>query len=139
MPAPVPVRITRLGSFKYAFDGLRFMLRTQPNARIHAVITVLAVLVAAVLNISAADWRWLLIMMLWVWFAEAMNTAFEHLCDVVSPQFNVSVKRAKDVAAGAVLLSAVMAALIGALIFWPYVAPLIWRVAAGMAICTGIA
>ena len=66
-------------------------------------------------------------MMLWVWFAEAMNTAFEYLCDIVSPEFNVSVKRAKDIAAGAVLLTAIVAFILGILIFWPYVASLMRR------------
>ena len=76
---------------------------------------------------------------MWVWFAEAMNTAFEHVCDVVSPELNVSVQRAKDVAAGAVLVSAAGAAALGALVFWPYVAPFVWRIATGIGICTGAA
>ncbi len=122
-----PGRISRLGSFAYALAGLGFLLRTQPNAQIHAVLTACVVGAGWFLGITATDWRWLLTMILWVWFAEAMNTAFEHLCDVVSPEFNTSVKRAKDVAAGAVLLSAVVAAILGVMIFWPYVMPLIQR------------
>ena len=139
MPPSKPSQTTRLGSFRYALAGLRFLVQTQPNAQIHAVITVLAVLAGALLNISAADWRWVLAVTMWVWFAEAMNTAFEHVCDVVSPEFNVSVQRAKDVAAGAVLVSAAGAAALGALVFWPYVAPFIWRVATGIGICTSAA
>ena len=127
-------RTTRLGSFAYALAGLRFLVMTQPNARIHAVITALAFLAGFVLNISATDWRWVLAVTVWVWFAEAMNTAFEHVCDVVSPEFNISVQRAKDVAAGAVLLSALGAAVIGVLVFWPYIAPTLWRLATGIGI-----
>jgi diacylglycerol kinase (ATP) len=60
-----------------------------------------------------------------VLIAEAINTAFEHLCDVVQPELNASVKAAKDVAAGAVLISSIAAAIIGIMVFWPYVADLI--------------
>ena len=122
-----PGRVSRLHSFKYALEGLRFLLRTQPNAQIHAAISISAVGAGWFFGITAADWRWLLVMMLWVWFAEAMNTAFEYLCDIVSPEFNVSVKRAKDIAAGAVLLTAIVAFILGILIFWPYVASLMRR------------
>ena len=58
-----------------------------------------------------------------VWVAEIVNTAFEHLCDVVQPDLHVSVKSAKDVAAGAVLVAAMAAAVIGGLVFLPYLAP----------------
>ena len=61
-----------------------------------------------------------------VWTAEALNTAFEFLADVASPEFHPLVRDAKDVAAGAVLITAIAAGVIGAIIFWPYVAKLIW-------------
>ena len=72
------------------------------------------------LRVSPADWRWLIIAIVLVWFAELMNTAFEYLCDVISPEFHISVKRAKDIAAGAVLVCALGAALIGLSVFWSY-------------------
>lgn len=56
-----------------------------------------------------------------VWIAEALNTAFEHLCDVVSPEFHASVKLSKDIAAGGVLICAVGAMILGVMIFVPYV------------------
>jgi diacylglycerol kinase (ATP) len=55
-----------------------------------------------------------------VWIAETINTAIEHLCDVVSPQIQPSVKLSKNIAAGAVLIAAIAAALIDATVFWPY-------------------
>ena len=110
----------RLGSFRFAIVGIAFMLRTQHNAWLHAAATILVVGVGFALRVSAADWRWLAVAILVVWMVEAMNTAFEHLCDVVSPEFNMSVKRSKDVAAGTVLIASVGAALIGLLTLLPY-------------------
>ncbi len=107
-------------SFRHALSGLGFMLRTQHNAWLHAVVTVLVVAAGLVLGLNLADWKWLLLTIALVWAAEAMNTAFEHLCDVVSPEHDESVQRAKDIAAGAVLICAVGAVAMGAVIFGPY-------------------
>lgn len=110
----------RLKSFTHAFAGFAYMLRTQHNAWVHVLATACVVIAGFVLRVSADDWRWLIAAMALVWAAEAINTAFEHLCDVVSPEFHASVKRSKDIAAAAVLVCAVAAALIGILTFWPY-------------------
>jgi diacylglycerol kinase (ATP) len=110
----------RIRSFSFAFAGLAFMLRTQPNAWVHLVATVLVICAGLLLPVSLSDWRWLIAAIASVWMAEAINTAIEHVCDVVSPQFNLSVKRAKDIAAGAVLVGAIGAATIGATVFLPY-------------------
>ncbi len=110
----------RLKSFAHAFAGFAFMLRTQHNAWLHLVATLAVVGAGFALRISANDWRWLIAAMALVWLAEAINTAFEHLCDVVQPEFHPAVKRAKDIAAAAVLVSALAAALIGAMTFMPY-------------------
>jgi diacylglycerol kinase (ATP) len=110
----------RARSFRYAFGGLAYMLRSQHNAWLHLVITVLVCLAAWWLGIDASDWRWLIAAIALVWVAETMNTAFEYVCDVVSPEFHHSVARAKDIAAGAVLICATGSALIGILTFWPY-------------------
>ena len=107
-------------SFRHAFSGFGFMLRTQHNAWLHAIATLLVIVAGLTLGLSLSDWKWLLLTIALVWGAEAMNTAFEHLCDVVSPQQRDSVRRAKDVAAGAVLICAAGAAAMGALIFGPY-------------------
>jgi diacylglycerol kinase (ATP) len=109
----------RLKSFSYAFDGIAFMLRTQHNAWIHLGVTILVCAAGAVLSLSAGEWRWLVVAIVMVWIAETTNTAFEHLCDLVSPEFHPSVQKAKDIAAGAVLIAAIGAAVIGLSIFGP--------------------
>lgn len=115
----------RLKSFAYAFAGFAFMLRTQHNAWLHLVATIVVIAAGAALQVSMDDWRWLIAAITLVWLAEAMNTAFEHLCDVVQPEFHVSVQRAKDIAAGAVLVCVIGAALLGAITLWPHVTQLI--------------
>jgi diacylglycerol kinase (ATP) len=113
--------IARIKSFRYALAGLWLMLRTQHNAWIHLTATVLVCIAGLVLKISAADWRWLIAAILLVWLAEILNTAFENLCDVVSPDFHHAVQKSKDIAAAAVLLCALGAAGIGLMTFWPYI------------------
>lgn len=113
--------LARLKSFKYAFAGLAFMLRTQHNAWLHLIATVAVIAAGVALQINANDWRWLVVAIVLVWTAETINTAFEHLCDVVQPEFHGSVQRAKDIAAGAVLVCAIGAAILGAQVFAPYV------------------
>jgi diacylglycerol kinase (ATP) len=97
------------------------MIRCQHNARIHAAATVVVLAAAFLLQVSAGDWCWIILAISIVWTAEALNTAFEFLADAASPEFHPLVRDAKDVAAGAVLLTAIAAAFIGVLIFLPYV------------------
>jgi diacylglycerol kinase (ATP) len=111
----------RIRSFKYAFVGIWTMLKSQQNAWIHAFATVAVVLAGFVLGISPAEWCWLVLAIIAVWMAEALNTAIEFLADVASPEFHPLVKKAKDVAAGAVLISAIGALIIGIIIIGPYV------------------
>jgi diacylglycerol kinase (ATP) len=112
----------RFRSFCYAAKGIWFMLRTQHNAWIHLAITASVCAIGWQIGVSIGDWRWLAAAMALVWFAETTNTAFEYVCDVVSPGFHASVERAKDIAAGAVLICACGAAVIGLLTLWPYFA-----------------
>jgi diacylglycerol kinase (ATP) len=113
----------RVKSFGYALNGLGYMLRTQHNAWIHLAATACAVGLGFWFAIDVNDWRWIVLAIALVWVAEIVNTAFEHLCNVVQPDFHASVKAAKDVAAGAVLVAAVAAAIIGTLVFLPYLTP----------------
>lgn len=110
----------RLKSIHFALSGLWLMVRTQHNAWVHLAATALVFLAGFCLHISMIDWRWLVVAVVLVWIGETLNTAFEHLCDVVSPQFHASVKRSKDIAAGAVLICAAGAVCIGVTVFWPY-------------------
>jgi diacylglycerol kinase (ATP) len=122
---------TRHRSFFYALRGIGFALKTQANFRIQAVAAIVCVILGAALRVSAGDWRWLALAIAIVLIAEAINTAFEHLCDVVQPDLHASVKAAKDVAAGAVLIASAASAMIGVMVFWPYVADLIGPPRAG--------
>jgi diacylglycerol kinase (ATP) len=112
--------LNRLKSFKYAINGLIYVLKTQHNAWLHLAISILVICAAFLLKINATDWRWLIIAITLVWFAETINTAFEFVCDVVSPELRQSVQAAKDIAAGAVLLCAIGATMLGLSIFLPY-------------------
>ena len=111
----------RIRSFHHAIAGLLRMIRCQHNAWIHAAATVITVIAAFLFRVSAADWCWIIVAISIVWTAEALNTAFEFLADAASPEFHPLVRDAKDVAAGAVLVTAIGAAVIGAIIFWPHV------------------
>jgi diacylglycerol kinase (ATP) len=95
------------------------MLRTQHNAWVHALATAAAIIAGFALHISPGEWLAITLAIMVVWTAEALNTAFESLCDVASPELHPTVERAKDVAAGAVLISAVGALVVGLLIFGP--------------------
>jgi diacylglycerol kinase (ATP) len=109
----------RIRSISYALTGIATMLRTQHNAWIHVVATVAVVLLAFWFSISALEWLALILAVVAVWSAEALNTAFELLCDVASPEFHPLVKQAKDVAAASVLIAAAGAVAVGVLIFGP--------------------
>lgn len=97
------------------------MLVTQHNAWLHAVATCAVVAAGVVWDVSAVDWCLLALATMAVWTAEALNTAFEFLTDVASPAFHPLAEKAKDVAAGAVLLTAIGAAVVGLIVFGPRV------------------
>jgi len=117
----------RVRSFKYAFRGLKVMIVSQHNAWIHALATIAVVTVSFYFHLSRAEWCWIILAIISVWTAEAFNTAFEFLTDVASPEFHPLAEKAKDVAAGAVLISAIGSVLIGVVVFGPYVVSMIHR------------
>ncbi len=110
----------RVKSFVYAGRGLGTMVRSQHNAWVHALATVVVVIAGVVLGVARMEWVALILAIVSVWTAEALNTAFEFLCDVASPDFHPLVEKAKDVAAGAVLICALGAVATGAIVFAPY-------------------
>lgn len=112
---------SRLQSFRYAARGIAFMVRTQHNAWIHLFVTTCVVGVAAWVGLDRLEWLWVIASVTAVWVAEGMNTALESLADAVSSQPDPRVGRAKDVAAGAVLIAAIGAAAIGLLVLGPRV------------------
>ena len=101
------------------------MIRCQHNAWIHVAATAIVLAAAFLFQVSAADWCWIILALSIVWTAEALNTAFEFLADAALPTFHPLVRDAKDVAAGAVLVTAIAAAVIGGIIFWPHVVRLL--------------
>lgn len=112
--------VARLRSFVHAFHGIRHMLISQHNAWVHAAATVGVLAAGLVVGLSRIEWCAIVLAAVGVWTAEALNTAFEFLCDVASPQFHPLVKNAKDVAAGAVLICTIGAVIVGLLVFIPH-------------------
>jgi diacylglycerol kinase (ATP) len=107
---------SRAGSLGNALVGLRDVIRTQHNAWIHAAATALVVVAGIALDVTRLDWCWLIAAIAAVWVAEAFNTALEALADAAVPEQHPKIRLAKDAAAGAVLVAACAAALIGILI-----------------------
>ena len=112
----------RWQSVGYALAGARWFLRTQHNARLHLLATLAVVALGLGLGVGREDWRWLVLAIGLVWAAELMNTALEQLADALAPDPHPLVGRAKDLAAAAVAVTALVALLIGLLVFVPYVA-----------------
>lgn len=113
----------RLRSFRWALRGIGIMLATQHNAWIHAAATLAVVGLSAWVRLTPLQWCAIVVAIVTVWTAEALNTAFELLADVASPEFHPLVEKAKDVAAGAVLISAVGAVIIASLVLAPSLWP----------------
>ncbi len=101
------------------------MFRTEPNAKIHLAFCVLVLIAGCFFHISAMEWCIVILCIAIVLSAEAVNTAIEHLTDLSSPDFHPLAKKAKDAAAGAVLLAAIGAAIAGLIIFLPKILSLI--------------
>jgi diacylglycerol kinase len=110
---------SRAKSFQYAFEGWWYVIRTQHNAWIHAIISIFVLLVGLWLGLPLRDWAVIILAMMTVWIAEFMNTALEALVDMSTEEFHPLAKIAKDVAAAAVLVGAVGAVLVGLLILGP--------------------
>jgi diacylglycerol kinase (ATP) len=110
---------SRIKSFHYAFSGWWYVIRTQRNAWIHAIISLMVFGLAFWLRIDRHEWAIILLAMMAVWMGEFMNTAIEAVVDMTMPDPHPLAKIAKDVAAAAVLVGAMGAALIGLLILGP--------------------
>lgn len=105
-------------SFRFAFEGIRSTFQTERNFRIHLVVAIVVIGMALFLEVPKIDFILLLIIIALVFCAELLNTAIEAVIDLVSPEWHPFAKVAKDTAAGAVLVSAVFAVVIGVLIFY---------------------
>src|SRR5215212_797992 len=114
-------------SFRYAFAGLRYLLWTQRNAKIHTAIGIAAVALGFMLGIDRYEWLTLTLTIAIVLAAEGVNTAIEAAVDLASPTYHPLAKIAKDVGAGTVLLTAIAAVIVGMLLFLPHLLPLVLR------------
>lgn len=106
-------------SFVYAANGLKLCLLKEANFRIHIFLSVITIALSILLNINAVEWMIILFCMAFVLSMEMINTAIEQLCNVVHKEDHPGIKIVKDVSAGAVLVSAILAAICGAVIFIP--------------------
>ena len=110
---------SRLISFRHAIIGWQHVVKTQENAWIHLVATILVIILAVWLKISLYGWIGLLLVIGIVWISEFLNTALEVIVDLASPERHPLAKVGKDVGAAAVLISASIAVIIGLLILSP--------------------
>jgi diacylglycerol kinase len=118
---------SRARSFGYAFAGLRYALG-QPNFRIQILIGVAALILAAVIRVQSAEWLALILVSVAVLLMEMLNTAIEALVDLASPDYHPLARTVKDVTAGAVLLAALAAVIVGVYVFGPRLIHLVgWR------------
>jgi len=106
-------------SFACAGRGLWLLVASEPNARIHLAATILVAVVSFWLELNAAEWCAIIMATGFVWITEGLNSALEALADHVAPERHPLVGRAKDVAAGAVLVASITAATIGLLVLGP--------------------
>jgi diacylglycerol kinase len=125
--APKPARAAFLQSFVYAFNGLSYAVRTQRNGRVHLVIAILAIGMGLWLGISPIEWGLVFVAITGVFIAEMLNTVVEACVDLATQEYHPLAKVAKDVAAGTVLLNAVLSIIIGLFVFGPHLFPMIAR------------
>lgn len=109
----------RLKSFRYAFSGLRVLVKEEHNARIHLFATVCVIVMGVLFRISCTEWVAVALAIGLVFGMEAVNSAVENICDFVCPERDARIKKIKDLAAAAVLFSAIAALAVGLFIFIP--------------------
>ena len=110
----------RILSFKHAFSGILTALKEEPNLKFHFLVGFIVIIFSIILNISKVDWIIILFLIGFVISVELTNTAIEAVVDAFTDQEHPGAKLAKDISAGAVLIAAITSAVIGILIFLPY-------------------
>ena len=107
-------------SIGVAFDGIIDLIKSENNAKVHLVSTIVVIIVGLKLQFLAIEWLWISLAIAGVWVAELINTAIEKLTDLVSPEISPIAKKVKDYAAGAVLVMAIWAIFVFCLISLPH-------------------
>ena len=115
----IPFILSRIDSFRHAFRGFWYVLRTQRNAWIHAFATLVVVSFGLWLELNNTDWAAIVISITIVWMAEFINTSIEALVDLASPSHHPLAKVGKDVGAAAVLIASLSGVVVGLLIMGP--------------------
>ncbi len=115
----------RLKSFMHAFNGIKIIFREEHNFRIHFIAGIIAVISGFIMNLTCIEWIMISVAIGIVLICEIFNSALERLSDFVSPKYNEQIKKVKDMSASAVLISAILALLIGLLIYLPKILLLI--------------
>ncbi len=105
--------------FKFAFAGIREAFSTQLNFKIHCVAALIVLTVGYLVGIKFSEWAILLLCIGMVLVAELFNTSIEYLVNLVSPEYNELAGKIKDISAGAVLMAAIIASIIGTIILLP--------------------
>ena len=113
-----------INSFKYAFNGIKISFKTERNMKIHILATILVVILGIILKINKTEWSLCTFAVVLVISAELFNTAIETTVDLITQEKNEKAKIIKDISAGAVLVTAIGAAIIGLIIFLPK----IWQI-----------
>jgi len=111
--------LSRIHAFGHAFRGWWYVIRTQRNAWIHALVTSAVIVLATWLKLPARDWAVLFVTIALVWTAEFLNSALEAVVDLASPHHHPLAKVGKDVGAAAVLIAALTSIFVGLLILGP--------------------
>jgi len=109
----------RLVSFRYAFNGIKILIREEHNARIHLFVAGCVLIAGAVFKISTAEWIAVIFCIGLVIALELINSAIENTADFLTKEKSESIKKIKDLSAGAVLAAAIASAIIGLIIFLP--------------------
>lgn len=110
-----------IASFKVAFDGIKTAAKREPNFRTHLIVALATLTTAYILSFTSSEWLLLTFTITLVILLELINTALESIVDLVSPEVSSKARVAKDVSAAAVLLSAILAVIVGVVLFVPKV------------------
>jgi diacylglycerol kinase len=110
---------SRIGSFRFALNGMKSLIKYEHNSRIHFVAAIIAIVLGITFRISLSEWSLLIVVIGMVFITELFNSSLEALADRIDPEWNEQIRKAKDYAAAAVLVSAVIAIIAGGLIFIP--------------------
>ena len=120
MTAPHPLSVRgKMLAFRYAWQGIAYMLRTQPNAWFQIGMWMVVTAVGLLMHLTAGEWCAAVLAMALIWITEALNTAIEAVVDLASPGRHPLAGRAKDVAAGSVVVAVAVSVIVGLIIFGP--------------------